>query len=536
MAVRSKTTGSGRARTPVSSSAAAASSGVPPDNAFRGKNSWTDGSGNIPPTMNSGLVFQTMGSNGLRQFSGWVREEFLPQLLGRQAARVYREMTDNSPTVGAILFAIQQSMRQCAWRVEPPADTPEAMFYAEFVESCMDDMSQPWSDFIGETFTMLNYGFAPHEIVYKRRAGRNPGMLNGRDLAKSKYDDGLIGLRRLPLRGQDTVIKWFFNDDGETTGMTQQPWIGGLIDIPIEKMLLFRPNAHKNNPEGRSVLRNAYRPWYFIKRLEEQEAIMFERFSGFPVITVPMDLLERVAAGDPVSIAQLDTYKQIVSNVRIDEQMGAILPSVTYRNADGTMSNVLQYEFKLVSPQSGRASTSANESIERYKLDIMTSVLSDFLTLGHSSRGTQSLANTKVDLFFQGIEGWLQSNADVLNGYLLPRLWDLNGFDHDLMPHFVPDMPERVDLDVLSNFCLRMATAGMRLFPDEGTEEYLRDVSGLPELTPEQYQSMAAEAEQDDAAAAGKSADEMKKSIAGMIARRFVRSGHLTIGKRKRRR
>src|SRR5690349_17619893 len=73
------------------------------------------------------MAWHSVGSSGLRQYSGWVREEFLPQLRGREAARTYREMMDNSPTVGAILFAIQQSMRQVSWRVEAPDDRPESI-------------------------------------------------------------------------------------------------------------------------------------------------------------------------------------------------------------------------------------------------------------------------------------------------------------------------------------------------------------------------------------------------------------------------
>jgi hypothetical protein len=49
----------------------------------------------------------------------------------------------------------------------------------------------------------------------------------------------------------------------------------------------------------------------------------------------------------------------------------------------------------------------------------------------------------------------------VLNRYLLPRIWALNDFNIDLMPHYVPDMVQRVDLDVLSNFLLRLNQAGM---------------------------------------------------------------------------
>jgi hypothetical protein len=46
--------------------------------------------------------------------------------------------------------------------------------------------------------------------------------------------------------------------------------------------LLFRPHSPKNNPEGRSVIRNAYRAYYFIKRLEELEAIVSCRNGGRP--------------------------------------------------------------------------------------------------------------------------------------------------------------------------------------------------------------------------------------------------------------
>lgn len=482
-----------------------------------------DSSGTEPPIYNSDMTWQTVGSRGLRQYGGWVREEFLPQLVGRQACRTYRMMMDNCPPVGAIIFAITQTMRECIWRVEPAADTPDARYYAEFVESCMDDMKTTWPDFVCESLSMLPFGFAPHEIVYKRRLGRTPGKRGGKDLPKSKYDDGLIGLRNLPLRGQETVIKWFFDDEGNTTGMTQQPYFGGLIDIPMKKLLLFRPRNHKGNPEGTSILRTAYRPWYFLNRLEEQEAIMLERFSGFPVITVPSDLLKLAATGDTAAVASLDEYKRIVTNIRVDEQMGAVLPSDTYKNEDGTRSNVAMYSLKFEAPAGGKGGISANDSIERYKLDIMTSVLADFLMLGHgqSSRGSQTLGEAKIDLFFKATESWLECNAEVLNSYLLPRLWDLNGFDYDLMPKFMVDMPQRVDLDGLSNFILRMTQAGMPIFPDPEAEAYLRDAAGLPEVSEEALM-------QDMASGEPEATENVKKALAGMMARRMVRKGFVS--------
>jgi hypothetical protein len=497
-----------------------------------------DGSGGWPiPVMSAGMTFSDVGSSGLRQWGGWVREEFLPQLVGRQAARTYREMLDNSPTVGAINFAIQQSMRQVDWRVEPASDKPEAQWAAEFVESLMDDMSHTWGDFITETLSMLPYGYAPHEICYKRRLGRDPGNgPNGKELPRSKYKDGLIGLRKLPIRGQDTILKWFFDTDGEILGLTQQPWVGGLIDIPIEKLLLFRPRSHKNNPEGYSILRTAYRPWFFTKRMEEQEAIMFERFSGFPVITIPQELVENAASKDPdiagPAQAAMAMYRRIVTNVRIDEQMGALLPSTPYRDADGKPTNIPMYDFKLVTPTAGKGSVDGDKSIERYKLDIMTSVLADFLSMGHTSRGAQNLAETKVDLFFQAIEGWLQSNADVLNDHLLPRLWRLNGLDYDNMPRFQPDMPQRIDLDGLSNFVLRMSQAGARLFPDDDVENFLRDAAGIPDIS-EDSQARSILDQSGDAGAEGQGDNDLQKMVRASLLRRMEKQGLISRPKKK---
>lgn len=498
--------------------------------AQRPASSFNSSLGQVAPPMSADMTWRSMGSSGLRQFSGWVREEFLPQLVGRQAARVYREMTDNDPTCGALLFAISQAQRSIEWRVSPPDDTPQCAEMVEFVESLMDDMSHSWSDFLSEAQTKFSYGFAPFEKCYKRRLGRKPRKgADGKPLPTSKFDDGKIGIWKLPLRGQDTVIKWFFDNDGVMQGMTQQPWVGPIIDIPAAKMFLLRPSTHKNNPEGRSLLRNAYRPWYFVKRLEEQEAICLERMSGTPEYRVPNALLEAANANDPNAIAALAMYKKIITNVRVDEQMGLVTPSDMWTNADGTPSAEPMYEFRYAMPQGGRAmAANFDTSINRYKLDIMTSVLADFLTLGHgqSSRGSQTLGEAKIDMFFQAQRGWAESDAGILNEDLLPSIWELNGFDPDLMPKFEPDMPQRIDLDGLSNFVFRLGQVGALRFGDDGTEDYLREAAGLPELSEEDAADLDNLGDPDDQ----QQAEQLQKRVAGMLAKRMTRQGQLGLG------
>jgi hypothetical protein len=449
------------------------------------------------PVLTDGMTFWEIGQTGLRQFSGWVREEFLQQLVGRQGAQKYREMMDNSATIGGMLFAIQSTMRKVAWRVKPAEGDSvhnvgkagsnfggSAQEQADFIDSCRNDMSSSWEDTIMENLSMLPFGFSVHELVYKQRKGKEPGpdpKRRGEELPSSEYDDGKIGWRRIPGRSQDTIIKWFFDENGQTKGVTQQPWVGPLIDIPIEKMLLFRPTHYKNSPEGRSILRNAYVSYYYNKRLQEQEAILFERLGGIPVIKIPGQIMEAAIAGDSAAMAAVNLYKKIAINLRTDEQMGVVLPSDTYMGANGPTA-VEQYKFELVAPQMRAASINLDQTISRYSVSMLTSVLADFLTLGHEARGTQSLAVTKVDLFMQAVEGYLNSMAGVYNRYAIPRLMVLNGTDLDLRPKIEPDLAQRVDLDVLSNFILRVSQAGMPLFPDEDLQSYIKDAAGLPDV------------------------------------------------------
>lgn len=436
------------------------------------------GDGASAPKFDPATIWGDLGSTGLRSYGGVVREEFLRQLTGRQGALAYREMLDNDPSVGGLIASIGGVMRKVEWRTEAVDDSDQAREAAEFADSLRQDMSATWEDFVVEALSMLPFGFSAHEVVYKRREGyQRPGGKK----PTSRYTDGLVGIKNLPIRAQETVVKWFLGRNGDVLGMRQQPYVGPTVDIPVEKLLLFRPSRHKNNPEGRSVLRNAYVPYTYVKRLQESEAILFSRMSGLPVMEVPNQLLEAAGNGDPRAISALNAYKKIVTNVRIDEQMGMIVPSDVYQGSNGPTSNQM-FKFRLEAPSGAKSAVDVNPVIQRYKTDMLYSVLADFLAMGHTTKGAQNLAETKVDVFMQMIEGWLNSIGAVLNRHLLPRVWALNGFDMALMPKYVPDLAQRLDLDALGNFIQRCALAGMPLFPDAPLEGYLRETAGLPDV------------------------------------------------------
>lgn len=420
----------------------------------------------------------SIGTTGLRQYSGYISEEFLKELRGWNGARVYREMSDNDPIVGAVLFAITMLVRQVEWNVQAADDTPEADASKVFVEQVIGDMSVPWSMVVAEICTMFPYGFAPMEIVWKRRGG--PDAPDG--TRRSAYDDGKIGIRNLSLRAQNTIYRWEIDtEDGSIDGMWQQPWAGPQVYIPIEKLLLFRTTEEKNNPEGRSILRNAYRPWWLKKRIEEIEGIGIERdLAGLPVARIPGEYFDPSA--DALQKQTLENWKKLVTQIRRDQQEGVLLPS------DRDQSGNLLFDLTLLST-GGSRSFDTTKTIERYSRDIATSVLADFIFLGQQAVGSFALSSDKTAMFATAIGAFTKSIADVLNRHLLPRLWKLNGLDYETMPALVPGDIERANLAELGDFITKLTGAGATMFPDRELENHLRKQAGLP-LAPEDGEDM----------------------------------------------
>lgn len=415
-----------------------------------------------------------IGKSGLKRVSGYVDEEFLPQLRGRKAVQIYREMLDNDPIVGALMFSIDRLLRQLEWHVEPASLSQEDQDNAEFVEQCMEDMSHTWDDFISEVLTMVPYGWAWCEVTMKRRVG--PWESNG--ARRSKFTDNKIGWRKISLRAQETLTRWVFDETGGIKAMVQMaPPLYTVTVIPIEKSLLFRTSVAKNNPEGRSLLRTAYRPWYMKKRLEEHEAIGVERdLAGLPVGRVPADTLDAIAGSKQDKM--LKAFRQMVRSVRRDEQEGIVLPSMFDENGNQ------MYDFQLLT-SGGSRQFDTDSIIQRYEQRILMSVLADFILVGHEETGSYSMHTDKRGLFQTAINSLAQSIADVLNRYALPRLFAANGIKPDKLPTIKPNDVDPPDLTQLAGFMTAMTQAGLQWFPDPTLEKFIRDAARLPQLDDE---------------------------------------------------
>lgn len=415
--------------------------------------------------------FVEIGTSGLKRTGGFIYEEFLTGLRGERGAKAYREMADNDPVVGALMFAIERLIGNIEWRVDPYQSEDQSEIdieTAQFVESCMYDMSTSWDAMISDILSMLVYGYAYSEIVYKKRMGPEQDDPSQR----SQFNDGRIGWRKVAVRAQETTYEWIIDEKGGIQGMVQlDPNGQGTFVIPIEKALLFRTSMNRNNPEGRSLLRNAYRPWRFKKTIEEIEAIGIERdLAGLPVAYVPPEMLAVNATA--AQIATRDAISELVRGIKRNENEGVLFP-LAYDESGREL-----YKLSLLTA-GGQRQFDTDKVVARYDQRIAMTVLADFILLGHENVGSFALGASKIDLFTTAISQIATSIAEVFNQYAVPRLLRMNGMDPTRLPEITFGEITHIDLALLGDFIQKVAGAGA-LVIDSSLDDHLRTVAGLP--------------------------------------------------------
>ncbi len=249
-------------------------------------------------------------------------------------------------------------------------------------------------------------------------------------------------------------------------------------------------------PTHNSILRTAYRPWYYLRNLQNIEGIGMERdLAGLPVLCPPegVDIWD---ANDPDMAAIRLLAQNVVSSIRRDEQEGVILP--------------FGWDLKLLA-SAGTRQLDISGAILRYQNDIATSVLADVVKMGQQQVGSYALAVTKKDLLAASLGGYLDIISSCWDTQITPTLWRLNGFK-DEMPRLCHGAVETIDLDTLGNFIFRMGASGAPI-DWETTLPWLNQQAGIPQpkpghdFTPRQVGRGTGDSSQDGKAGLGPHAD-----------------------------
>lgn len=384
-----------------------------------------------------------IGATGLSAFSGQIREDFLKELRGKEAIKRYNEMRLNSPIIGALLTAIEQSIRGIEWQYT--SDLGENDPRLALLEESEANLRHSWNDHVIEALTFLWAGYMLFEFVYERVGGR-------------------LLWRKFAPRPPDTVLRWLLDEEGGLQGVVQMTTTGKTAEIPIEKLLLYRTRVEKNNPEGRSILRTSWIPYFFTKHIQQIEGIGIERdLAGLPVIELP--------EGADTTETDADTSdwgraSRVVRNIRNDEQAGVVLPP--------------RWKLTLLST-GGSRQFDTDKIVTRYEQRMLMSALAQFLMLGQQNVGSLALSRDQSDFFTMSVNATADVLSETFSKFAIPRLMRLNGLAEDGLA--LEHSPAGdVDLQRIGQF---LQQAGGFLTWTEQDEIWLRQAAKMPEIEPE---------------------------------------------------
>lgn len=391
-------------------------------------------------------------------------------------------------TIYAATIAIKSLIRNVKWSVTTPdgeGEVTEQMKEREkFIWSCMNDMENSWSEFINEALSMLTYGFCLHEKVYKTRKGYHSKLLH-----KSKHNDNKIGWAKLPIRSQDTISKWVYDakvrsiEYVEQDLSTVQAFTGNSrelpqsILIPYSKILHFKFDSDRGNPEGNTPLKACRVPWKYKTTIAEFEAIGVSRdMNGMPMISLPPEYMSPDASEDKKVVY---SYMQdVIRNMHMNEQAGLVFP----RFIDPASKQDI-FDFRLVSVE-GSKQFDTDKIINRYETKILMAYLADVLKMGQESTGSFALSDNKTNLMAVGIKSILTQLLEVINRDLITQTAIMNGWDVSKpLPQITyEDLDER-DLDKLGAYVQRTVEAGV-MEVDQVLSDELRKIARLPIANP----------------------------------------------------
>jgi hypothetical protein len=337
-----------------------------------------------------------IGDSGTHILSGFISEEYNTELIGIKAFQKYDEMRKSDATVRAAEQAVTLPIRAAEWYVKPASDLQADKDIADFVSQCLFEyLDMPFEDFIRQALLSLAYGVMAFEKVFVTRDVDGTTRIVWDKLAP-----------RLPR----SIQKWAIA--GGALGITQNRSDGKVVDIPIEKLIVFVHEMEGENWNGTSIFRAAYKHWFMKNVFYKIDAIAFERQGlGVPDGVLPENYTER-------DRARMET---ILKNMRANSQAYVLRPQ--------------DYSVGFMDMMAGTTRDPQN-SIAHHDRQIMKAVLAQFLELGsagatNSGGGSHALSKDHSDLFLQSIESIARSFASAMNKYAIRQLVDLN-FDNVL--------------------------------------------------------------------------------------------------------
>lgn len=389
------------------------------------------------PKLSTNTAFREMGYSSPSPFTAWTRNERVPELRDQQGIRTYYDMKRADGTVRGALRLLKTPVMAARWFVEPASDSALDKNIAEFVEdNLFNKLSTPWYRVLEDALLMCEYGYMPLEKVF------------GQD------SDGKIILKKLAPRHPLDIQEWDYDPAGGPNGIIMNPseangWYP--IPIPIAKLVVFVLEQEAGDMRGISILRSAYKHYFYKDTLYKIDAIQKERHGiGVPVIKMPAGFTEpdRKLAED------------LGRNLRTNERAHVVLPpnwTLEFAKLEGQPVDCLP-------------------SIGHHNDQIMANILAPFYK-------DPTAKEDSMNMFYKATRYIASTIADTFNRYVIKQLVDFN-FSRGSYPTLrARRIGENEDLRTWS-FAFRNLVGANAVIPDDELEAFLRIELDLPPADP----------------------------------------------------
>jgi hypothetical protein len=387
------------------------------------------------PPIDENLALMELGAAYPSPYTSWTRQEWNPKLEGRQGLREYYKMKRLDGTVRGALRLLKTPILAGRWFIEPASNSTRDKNIAKFVENNLFyGLNVSWANLVTDILLFCEYGYMPFEKVYDINI------------------KGEVVLRKLAPRHPLDIREWRYDANGgpqgivmEQTEVDQEP-----IFIPIRKIANFALEPEAGDMTGISVLRSAYKHYFYKDTFYKIDAIQKERHGiGIPVIKLPMNF----SAADKAAADQLGR------NLRTNERAHVVLPP----------------NWELMFAELRGQPVDCLKSIDHHDKKIMANVLAPFMD-------ESNVDPKSTDLFYKSTRYIGLTVCDVFNRHIIPQLVDFNfllGPDRKYPQLRVRRIGEQEDTRTMS-FSLRNFVGAGIIIPDDDLEDFARRELDLP--------------------------------------------------------
>jgi len=355
-------------------------------------------------------------------------------------------------TVRGALRVLKTPIMAARWFVEPDSDSTVDKNIADFVEkNLFEELSTPWSRIIEDALLMCEYGFFPFELVFR-------------------MDSGKLKLSKLAPRHPMDIREWLWDSTGGIDGLLMEDSHGltnpynlqlpssdfqGIdtrspqVFIPIQKLVIFVLEQEAGDLRGTSILRSAYKHYYYKDTLYKIDAIQKERHGiGVPVIKLP--------AGFTTTDKKM--AEDLGRNLRTNERAHIVVP----------------FNWEIMFAKLEGHPVDCMKSIDHHDMKIKSNILAPFMD-------ESNVKSDSLDIYYKSTRYIASTVCDTMNHFVIPKLVDMN-FARGGYPKLrVRRIGEWEDIRTMS-FAFRNFVGAGAITPDDDLEELLRRELDLPPM------------------------------------------------------